>query len=68
MVPEEKQALALIEEAAEERSLDELGKRARAALAAGADVDEAGQRAMIEFWRQKRAMWGQGKDKEEEDE
>ncbi len=51
-----KDAIALIEEAAQEPSLDELARRARQVLALAAPT-EAEERDLIAYWRAQRASW-----------
>lgn len=58
--PVEKDAVALIADAATEPTLDELARRARE-VAAMAEPSEADLRDWIKFWRADRAAWGDGR-------
>lgn len=54
-------AIALIEVAAQQPSLDELGRRARQTLA-NQEPSEADLRDLAEYWRRSRAAWGARKE------
>lgn len=57
----QKDAVALIEVAAQQPTLDELARRARGVLA-NQEPSEADLRELADYWRRQRAAWGARKE------